>query len=61
MKMLIAFGLGLSVGYLLKNPKAQNQPKFMIVDDRESMSDYLCNSGGTKAFVRFFKNKSLIQ
>jgi len=60
MKMLIAFGLGLSVGYLLKKPKAQNQPKFVIVDERESLGDYLFSPDGTKAFVKFFKNKSLI-
>ena len=33
----------------------------MIVDERESMSDYLFSPDGTQAFVRFFKNKSVIQ
>ena len=55
MKMLIAFGLGLSARYLLKKPKAKNQPKFVVVDSRECMSDYLFSPEGTKAFVKFYK------
>ena len=61
MKILIAFSLGLATGCLLKKPKVQSQPKFMIVDERESMSDYLFSPDGTQAFVKFFKNKSVIQ
>ena len=30
-------------------------PNFVIVDERESLSDYLFSSDGTKAFVKFFR------
>lgn len=43
---------------------AQNvnlNPNFVIVDERESMSDYLFSPDGTKAFVKFFKrNKAAL-
>ncbi len=36
-------------------------PNFVIVDERESMSDYLFSPDGTKAFVKFFKrNKTAL-
>lgn len=36
-------------------------PNFVIVDERESMSDYLFSPDGTKAFVKFFKrNKAAL-
>ena len=36
-------------------------PNFVIVDERESMSDYLFSPDGTKAFVKFFKrNRSAL-
>ena len=30
-------------------------PNFVIVDERQSLSDYLFSPDGTKAFVKFFK------
>lgn len=36
-------------------------PNFVIVDERESLSDYLFSPDGTKAFVKFFKrNRSTL-
>lgn len=36
-------------------------PNFVIVDERESLSDYLFSPDGTKAFVKFFKrNRSAL-
>ncbi|WP_325086448.1 hypothetical protein [Acinetobacter johnsonii] len=36
-------------------------PNFVIVDERESLSDYLFSPDGTKAFVKFFKrNKTAL-
>jgi hypothetical protein len=36
-------------------------PNFVIVDERESLGDYLFSSDGTKAFVKFFKrNKAAL-
>lgn len=36
-------------------------PNFVIVDERESLSDYLFSPDGTKAFVKFFKrNKAAL-
>ena len=42
-------------------PNVNLNPNFVIVDERESMSDYLFSPDGTKAFVRFFKrNRSAL-
>lgn len=55
MKVLIAFSAGVALGCLLKKPKVQSEPKFVLVDERESLSDYLFSPDSTKAFVKFFK------
>lgn len=36
-------------------PSVNLNPNFVIVDERESLSDYLYSPDGTKAFVKFFK------
>lgn len=36
-------------------PSVNLNPNFVIVDERESLSDYLFSPDGTKAFVKFFK------
>ena len=42
-------------------PNVNLNPNFVIVDERESMSDYLFSPDGTKAFVKFFKrNRSAL-
>lgn len=42
-------------------PNVNLNPNFVIIDERESMSDYLFSPDGTKAFVRFFKrNRSAL-
>ncbi|WP_252511496.1 transglycosylase SLT domain-containing protein [Acinetobacter ursingii] len=48
-----------------QNSSGQSQvnlnPNFVIVDERESLSDYLFSPDGTKAFVKFFKrNRSAL-
>jgi len=43
MKNLLILSAGVALGYFLKKPKVQSQPKIMIVDDRESLSDFLLN------------------
>ncbi|MBL8283571.1 MAG: tape measure protein [Acinetobacter johnsonii] len=43
------------------SPNINLNPNFVIVDERESMSDYLFSPDGTKAFVKFFKrNKAAL-
>ena len=43
------------------SPNVNLNPNFVIVDERESMSDYLFSPDGTKAFVKFFKrNRSAL-
>lgn len=43
------------------SPNVNLNPNFVIVDERESMSDYLFSPDGTKAFVKFFKrNKATL-
>lgn len=42
-------------------PSVNLNPNFVIVDERESLSDYLYSPDGTKALVRFFKrNRSAL-
>lgn len=42
-------------------PSVNLNPNFVIVDERESLSDYLFSPDGTKAFVKFFKrNRSAL-
>jgi hypothetical protein len=44
-----------------QQPNVNLNPNFVIVDERESMSDYLFSPDGTKAFVKFFKrNKAAL-
>lgn len=46
---------------LAAQPSVNLNPNFVIVDERESLSDYLFNPDGTKAFVKFFKrNRSAL-
>lgn len=57
-------GTGLSEQNLQQNKMSQSinlNPSFVIVDERESLSDYLFSPDGTKAFVKFFKrNKAAL-
>lgn len=44
------------------SPNVNLNPNFVIVDERESLSDYLFSPDGTKAFVKFFKrNRSALR
>ena len=61
MKILIAFGLGLATGCLLKKPKVQSQPKFMVVDDRASLGDVQLNPKTLNNIREHLKNRNLNQ
>ena len=42
-------------------PSVNLNPNFVIVDERQSLGDYLYSPDGTKAFVKFFKrNRSAL-
>ena len=45
---------GFSKGGYVQRP-AHAEPKFVLIDERESLSDYLFSPDSTKAFVKFFK------
>ena len=42
-------------GPQVTQPSVNLNPHFVIVDERQSLSDYLFSPDGTKAFVKFFK------
>ena len=58
MKILIALGIGIALGVAFKKPEKIKEAKFVIVDDRQSLSDYLHGPDGKKAFVKFFNRSS---
>lgn len=55
MKILIALGVGIALGFAFKKSEKIKEVKFVIVDDRQSLSDYLHGPDAKKAFVKFFK------
>ena len=58
MKILIALGIGIALGFAFKKSEKIKEAKFVIVDDRQSLSDYLHGPDGKKAFVKFFNRSS---
>jgi hypothetical protein len=54
MKILIALGVGIALGFAFKKPEKIKEAKFVIVDNRQSFSDYLHGPDAKKAFVKFF-------
>lgn len=59
MKTLIAFGVGLALGLCFKKAKKAKEPKFIIVDDRNSLDECLFGNEGKEAFKKQLKiNKS---
>jgi len=58
MKILIALGIGIALGVAFKKPEKIKEAKFVIVDNRQSLSDYLHGPDGKKAFVKFFNRSS---
>lgn len=59
MTNLLILSTGVALGYFLKKPKVQSPPKFMIVDDRESLSDFLLNPETLSKLREYLKNRNL--
>lgn len=58
MKILIVLGVGIALGFAFKKPEKIKEAKFVIVDDRQSLGDYLHGPDGKKAFMKFFNRSS---
>ena len=54
MKILIALGVGIALGFAFKKPEKIKEAKFVIVDDRENLVEHL-GIEGKEAFIKFFK------
>lgn len=54
MKILIALGVGIALGFAFKKPEKIKEAKFVIVDDREKLGEHLFGLDGKEAFIRFF-------
>ena len=55
MKILIALGVSIALGFAFKKSEKIKEAKFVIVDDRENLSEYFCDPEGQKAFKKFFE------
>lgn len=59
MKTLIAFGVSIALGLCFKKAEKAKEPKFIIVDDRDSIGEHLFSDEGKEAFRKYLeKNKN---
>lgn len=59
MKTLIAFGVGIALGLFFKKTEKAKEPKFIIVDDRDSIDEYLFSDNAKEVFKKHFKSNRL--
>ncbi|TCB18974.1 hypothetical protein [Acinetobacter sp. ANC 5045] len=59
MKTLIAFGVGIALGFCFKKAEQAKKPKFIIVDDRDSLGEYIFGDEGKEAFKKFYRGQNL--
>ena len=57
MKILIALGVGIALGFAFKKPEKIKEAKFVIVDEREKLGDYLFSDDAKEALKKFCKNQ----
>lgn len=55
MKTLIAFGVGIALGFCLKKTEKAEESKFIIVDDRDSLGEYLFGDDAKEVFKKHLK------
>lgn len=55
MKTLIAFGVSIALGLYFKKVDKAKEPKFIIVDDRDSLGEYLFGDDAKEAFRKYLK------
>lgn len=56
MKILIVLGVGIALGFAFKKPEKIKEAKFVIVDDRNSLGEYLFSDKAKEIFKKFYKN-----
>lgn len=59
MKTLIALGVGIALGLCFKKIEKVKEPKIIVVDDRNSLGEYLFSDEGKEAFKKFYKGQNL--
>lgn len=55
MKTLIVLGVGIALGFAFKKPEKFKEPKFIVVDDRNSLGDHLFSDEAKEVFKKFLK------
>lgn len=55
MKTLIALGMGIALGLCFKKMEKAKETKFIIVDDRDSLGEYLFGDDAKEAFRKYLK------
>lgn len=55
MKTLIAFGVGMTLGLCFKKAEKAKEPKLIIVDDRNSLGEYLFSDDAKEVFKKYLK------
>lgn len=59
MKTLIALGVGVALGLCFKKIGKTKEPKIVVVDDRDSLGEYIFGDEGKEAFKKFYKGQNL--
>lgn len=59
MKTLIALGVGIALGLCFRKAEKAKEPKLIIVDDRNSLGEYLFGDDAKEAFKKFYKNSGM--
>ncbi|WP_411690565.1 hypothetical protein [Acinetobacter towneri] len=55
MKTLIALGVGIALGFCFKKVEEAKEPKLIIVDDRNSLGEYLFSDDAKEVFKKYLK------
>lgn len=58
MKNLLLFSAGVGLGFFLKKPKVQRQPKFVVVDDSASLGVHLSKQQAQQVIKKYLSSKS---
>lgn len=55
MKTLIALGVGIALGLCFKKIEKVKEPKIIVVDDRNSLGEYLFSDDAKEVFKKYLK------
>ena len=56
MKNLIVLGIGFALGYVFKKPEKIKEPRFVIVDEREKLSEHIFSDKAKEVLKNYIKN-----